>query len=94
MSSQVLLADCHPHQQVQFIYSLAIMLSVPLQLFSAVRIMENGIFTRSDKGNWSVKWAKNWFRFATVAASALLSWRGAADLVDFVAFVGCFVWYV
>ncbi|KAK7006100.1 aa-trans domain-containing protein [Favolaschia claudopus] len=77
-------------QSVQFIYSLAIMLSVPLQLFPAVRIMENGLFTRSGKGDWSVKWQKNWFRFATVVASALLSWWGAADLDKFVAFIGCF----
>ncbi|KAF9578159.1 neutral amino acid transporter, partial [Lunasporangiospora selenospora] len=36
-------------QSVQGLYSIAIMLSIPLQLFPAVRIMENGLFTRSGK---------------------------------------------
>ncbi|KAF7374408.1 Aa-trans domain-containing protein [Mycena sanguinolenta] len=77
-------------QSVQFIYSLAIMLSVPLQLFPAIRIMENGIFTSSGKGDFRVKWTKNMFRFATVAAASVISWWGAADLDKFVAFIGCF----
>ena len=54
-------------QGVQFVYSLAILLSVPLQLFPAVRIMENGIFTRSGKANLKVKWQKNIFRFLIVS---------------------------
>lgn len=78
--------------QVQFIYSLAIMLSVPLQLFPAIRIMENGLFTRSGKVDNKVKWTKNIFRFVTVFFAALLSWAGAADLDKFVAFIGCFAW--
>ncbi|CAK5268269.1 unnamed protein product [Mycena citricolor] len=76
--------------QVQFIYSLAIMLSVPLQLFPAIRIIENGIFTRSGKVDFRVKWSKNIFRFTIVFLSAFLSWLGAADLDKFVAFIGCF----
>ncbi|KAF7312624.1 Aa-trans domain-containing protein [Mycena indigotica] len=77
-------------QSVQFIYSIAIMLSVPLQLFPAIRIMENGLFTRSGKADFRVKWTKNMFRFATVFFAATLSWLGAADLDKFVAFIGCF----
>ncbi|KAJ7471449.1 vacuolar amino acid transporter 4 [Mycena galericulata] len=77
-------------QSVQFIYALAIMLSVPLQLFPAIRIMENGLFTRSGKVDTRVKWTKNIFRFVTVFFAALLSWVGAADLDKFVAFIGCF----
>ncbi|KAF7311302.1 Aa-trans domain-containing protein [Mycena kentingensis (nom. inval.)] len=77
-------------QSVQFIYSLAIMLSVPLQLFPAIRIMENGIFTRSGKADFRVKWTKNLFRFATVLFAATVSYLGAADLDKFVAFIGCF----
>ncbi|KAF7289594.1 Aa-trans domain-containing protein [Mycena chlorophos] len=77
-------------QSVQFIYSIAIMLSVPLQLFPAIRIMENGLFTRSGKADFRVKWTKNVFRFATVFFAATLSWLGAADLDKFVAFIGCF----
>ncbi|KAI0696288.1 transmembrane amino acid transporter protein-domain-containing protein [Cerioporus squamosus] len=77
-------------QTVQFLYSLAILLSVPLQLFPAVRIMENGLFERSGKQNVVVKWQKNVFRFCTVAFCAGLSYFGAADLDKFVSFVGSF----
>ncbi|KAF8917223.1 transmembrane amino acid transporter protein-domain-containing protein [Mucidula mucida] len=77
-------------QAVQFLYSVAIMLSVPLQLFPAVRIMENGLFVRSGKTSTRIKWLKNFFRFFVVIVTTLISWAGAADLDKFVAFVGCF----
>jgi len=77
-------------QAVQFLYSLAILLSVPLQLFPAVRIMENGLFTRSGKMDWTVKWRKNIFRFSVVMGCTALSWVGAKDLDKFVAFIGSF----
>ncbi|GLB40221.1 putative transmembrane amino acid transporter protein [Lyophyllum shimeji] len=77
-------------QTVQFLYSLAILLSVPLQFFPAVRILENGIFTRSGKVDLRVKWLKNGFRFAMVMMCTVISWLGAADLDKFVALVGCF----
>ncbi|KAJ3775642.1 vacuolar amino acid transporter 4 [Lentinula raphanica] len=88
------LNEVHPGsrmlQVVQFFYSLAILLSVPLQLFPAIRIMENGLFTRSGKADTRVKWMKNFFRFATVIVTAGVSLAGAKDLDKFVAFVGCF----
>ncbi|KAJ3497951.1 hypothetical protein NLJ89_g10281 [Agrocybe chaxingu] len=77
-------------QSVQFLYALAIMLSVPLQLFPAVRILENGLFTRSGKADTRVKWTKNAFRWAMVLCCTVVSWVGAKDLDKFVAFVGCF----
>ncbi|TFK28153.1 vacuolar amino acid transporter 4 [Coprinopsis marcescibilis] len=77
-------------QTVQFFYALAILLSVPLQLFPAVRILENGIFSTSGKGDSKVKWYKNLFRFGMVVLCSLISWAGAADLDKFVAFVGSF----
>lgn len=77
-------------QAVQLLYSLAILLSVPLQLFPAVRIMENGLFTRSGKSNPKVKWMKNGLRFAIVMFCAGVSWAGARDLDKFVALVGSF----
>ncbi|KDR78952.1 hypothetical protein GALMADRAFT_244633 [Galerina marginata CBS 339.88] len=77
-------------QSVQFIYALAILLSVPLQLFPAIRILENGLFTRSGKADTRVKWLKNMFRFSMVFVCTAISWIGAADLDKFVAFVGCF----
>ncbi|KAI0322138.1 transmembrane amino acid transporter protein-domain-containing protein [Amylostereum chailletii] len=77
-------------QAVQFLYSLAILLSVPLQLFPAVRIMENGLFTKSGKMDTRVKWQKNIFRFFVVMGCTAISWAGAGDLDKFVAFVGSF----
>jgi len=77
-------------QAVQFLYSLAIMLSVPLQLFPAIRIMENGIFERSGKADTRVKWQKNVFRFMTVVFCSCLSYVGASDLDKFVSFIGSF----
>lgn len=75
---------------VQFLYSLAILLSTPLQLFPAIRIMENGLFTRSGKFNPYIKWKKNVFRFVLVVMCALIAWGGAGDLDKFVALVGSF----
>jgi len=77
-------------QAVQFLYSMAILLSAPLQLFPAVRIMENGLFTRSGKANVFVKWQKNIFRFFIVMVCTGISWAGAKDLDKFVSFIGSF----
>ena len=75
---------------VQFLYSLAILLSTPLQLFPAIRILENEIFTRSGKHNPYIKWRKNVFRFLIVVICAAIAWGGAGDLDKFVALVGSF----
>lgn len=77
-------------QSVQFLYSLAILLSIPLQFFPAVRILENGLFVRSGKRDPRVKWLKNLFRFGLVAISTVISWVGAADLDKFVSLIGSF----
>ncbi|KAF0517044.1 transmembrane amino acid transporter protein-domain-containing protein [Gigaspora margarita] len=75
---------------VQLLYALAILLSVPLQLFPAIRIMEQGIFERSGKDNLLVKWQKNLFRFLTVVACGIIAWGGASDLDKFVSLIGSF----
>lgn len=75
---------------VQFLYSLAILLSTPLQLFPAIRIMETELFTRSGKYNYGIKWKKNGFRFFLVMFCAAVAWGGAGDLDKFVALVGSF----
>lgn len=75
---------------VQFLYSLAILLSTPLQLFPAIRIMENELFTRSGKYNPGIKWKKNGFRFFLVMLCAFVAWGGAEDLDKFVSLVGSF----
>lgn len=81
-------------QAVQFLYSMAILLSVPLQLFPAVRIMENGLFSKSGKADFKVKWEKNIFRFTVVLVCTGISWLGARDLDKFVALIGSFAWCV
>ncbi|KKY29048.1 putative amino acid permease [Phaeomoniella chlamydospora] len=75
---------------VQFLYSLAILLSTPLQLFPAIRILENEWFTRSGKYNRYIKWKKNVFRFCLVILCAVIALVGAGDLDKFVALVGSF----
>lgn len=75
---------------VQFLYSLAILLSTPLQIFPAIRITENELFTRSGKYNPYIKWQKNVFRFFVVMLCAGIAWIGANDLDKFVAIVGSF----
>lgn len=75
---------------VQLFYSLAILLSTPLQLFPAIRILENGLFIRSGKYNVKIKWQKNVFRFCLVFFTAFIAWGGADDLDRFVALIGSF----
>lgn len=77
---------------IQFFYSLAILLSTPLQLFPAIGIIEKRIFKRSKSGkyNTKVKWFKNLFRTIFVLFCMNVAWFGANDLDKFVSFVGCF----
>lgn len=75
---------------VQLMYSIAILLSTPLQIFPAIRITETELFTRSGKYNPWIKWQKNVFRFFVVVLCAAIAWGGAADLDKFVAVVGSF----
>lgn len=75
---------------VQFLYSVAIMLSTPLQIFPAIRITENAMFTRSGKYNPYIKWQKNLYRFFFVFMCSFVAWGGANNLDNFVALVGNF----
>jgi proton-coupled amino acid transporter len=75
---------------VQFIYSLAILLSTPLQFFPAIEITSKAIFTKSGRNRPYIKWKKNIFRFFMVVFCALIAWIGADDLDKFVALVGSF----
>ncbi|CEJ80748.1 Putative Transmembrane amino acid transporter [[Torrubiella] hemipterigena] len=75
---------------VQLLYSCAILLSTPLQIFPAIRIIETGFFRRSGKYNPMIKWQKNLFRFFMVMMCAAIAWGGADNLDKFVALVGNF----
>jgi proton-coupled amino acid transporter len=76
---------------VQFIYSLAILLSTPLQFFPAIEITSKAIFKKvTGRNNPYIKWKKNLFRFFMVVFCTLIAWIGADDLDKFVALVGSF----
>jgi len=75
---------------VQFIYSLAILLSTPLQIYPAIEITSQQLFSRTGKYNPWIKWKKNLFRFFMVALCAVIAWLGANDLDKFVSLVGSF----
>lgn len=76
---------------VQFLYSLAVLVGDPVQLFPAMRIIEGALFGhRSGKRDAKTKWKKNAFRAAIVCLCGVISALGAADLDKFVALIGSF----
>ena len=77
---------------VQFLYSMAVLVGTPVQLFPAARIIENSLFGEraSGKRSSSTKWKKNGFRAAITVLCGLISIFGASDLDRFVALIGSF----
>ncbi|KAI1317281.1 neutral amino acid transporter [Mortierella claussenii] len=75
---------------VEILYSLAIILSVPLMLSPASRILEFGIFGDKSGGEYfKVKMLKNVLRMVLICLCALLSFAiGGSNLDKFVSFVG------
>ena len=76
---------------VQFLYSLAVLVGTPVQLFPAVRIMEGKIFRHlSGKRSSLTKWKKNAFRTGILLLCGAIAALGASDLDKFVALIGSF----
>ncbi|KAI1402412.1 transmembrane amino acid transporter protein-domain-containing protein [Hypoxylon fuscum] len=76
---------------VQFLYSLAVLVGTPVQLFPAIRIMEGKfIGSHSGKKSTRTKWIKNAFRAAIVVLCGVISIAGASNLDRFVALIGSF----
>ncbi|KAI1412748.1 transmembrane amino acid transporter [Hypoxylon sp. FL1857] len=76
---------------VQFLYSLAVLVGTPVQLFPAIRIIEGRIFgSHSGKKNARTKWIKNAFRTFIVVFCGAISILGASNLDRFVALIGSF----
>lgn len=75
---------------IQLFYSLAILLSTPIQIFPAVRLIELKFFNRTGKHSLKIKWLKNLFRTGFVLATAFIALVGGKNLDRFVSFVGCF----
>ncbi|KAL1926478.1 hypothetical protein VTP01DRAFT_5807 [Rhizomucor pusillus] len=76
---------------VQILYSVAILLSIPLQLFPALKILEAAIFpaNKSGRDNIHVKWLKNIHRVLISCFCALVAFSiGANNLDKFVSLVG------
>lgn len=77
---------------VQFLYSIAVLVGTPVQLFPATRIIETKIFgdRASGKKSSATKWKKNAFRTSITILCGLISILGASDLDKFVALIGAF----
>lgn len=77
---------------VQFLYSMAVLVGEPVQLFPAVRIIEQALFgdRASGKKSNSVKWKKNALRSALMILCGVIAILGASDLDKFVALIGAF----
>ncbi|KAL9080936.1 MAG: hypothetical protein Q9157_000436 [Trypethelium eluteriae] len=83
--------DSHFVNSVQFLYSLAVLVGTPVQLFPAVRIIEEKLFKGlSGKRDGTTKWKKNGFRTAVTVACIIVSIAGAKNLDRFVALIGSF----
>ena len=67
---------------VQFLYSLAVLVGNPVQLYPAVRIIETALFGErlSGKKSASVKWKKNLLRTGMMALCGVIAVLGASDL--------------
>lgn len=77
---------------VQFLYSMAVLVGTPVQLFPALRIIETSLFGEraSGKGSSAMKWKKNGFRTGITVLCGVISILGASDLDKFVALIGSF----
>lgn len=77
---------------IQLLYALAILLSTPIQIFPAVRLIELKLFSPAKSGRNSslVKWQKNLLRVVFVLTTATIALYGGQNLDKFVSFVGCF----
>ncbi|KAF9192150.1 neutral amino acid transporter [Haplosporangium sp. Z 767] len=75
---------------VEILYSIAMILSVPLMLSPASKIIEQGIFgTRSGGMDTKVKMQKNVLRITLICVCAVISFVvGGPNLDKFVSFVG------
>lgn len=76
---------------VHILYTAAIILSAPLVLFPATKILENALFKKypSGSGDLRVKWVKNLFRIFLLGVCALVAFCIGGDNLDiFVSLVG------
>jgi proton-coupled amino acid transporter len=76
---------------IQLLYTLAILFSVPLQMFPAIGILENLFFEPgAGKTSMMVKWEKNLLRFGVALVVAIVADLGSDNLDRFVSLIGSF----
>ena len=77
---------------VQLLYSMAVLVGTPVQLFPAARILETSLFgdRASGKRSSALKWKKNGFRTGLTLLCGIIAILGASDLDKFVALIGSF----
>lgn len=86
---------------ILILYSLAVFLTTPLQLFPAIRILEsivfnskmfwsNGKLYNSGKFSPKIKWLKNLTRIAFLLLICLIAYMNFDHIDKFVSFNGCF----
>lgn len=77
---------------VQFLYAVAVLVGTPVQLFPAIRILENKLFKRATSGKKdpATKWKKNAFRTFLACLCAAIAVLGESNLDRFVALIGSF----
>ncbi|KAJ5602280.1 hypothetical protein N7510_011814 [Penicillium lagena] len=74
---------------VRLSFSLAVLVGTPVQLFPALRIMEERLFdSASGRRSHHTKWKKNIFRTGIVLLCGIIAALGAKNLDQFVALVG------
>lgn len=83
------------------LYSIAVFLTAPLQLFPAIKILENVVFNSKmffkngklyNSGKYSprIKWLKNTYRIIIVAIICTTAYLNFNHIDKFVSFNGCF----
>ncbi|KAG5517830.1 hypothetical protein PMAC_000284 [Pneumocystis sp. 'macacae'] len=73
---------------IQILYCIAVMLSTPLQLFPAIKIIESKLLTGSGRLNPYVRWKKNFLRIIITLITVLIAWSGSKNLERFISLVG------
>ncbi|MCJ1279195.1 hypothetical protein MMC21_007019 [Puttea exsequens] len=76
----------------QFLYSMAVLVGTPVQLFPATRILEGALLGErvSGRSSPSTKWKKNALRTGLTILCGAIAVLGASDLDKFVALIGSF----
>lgn len=92
--------DAFSVKLIMVLYSIAVFLTFPLQLFPAIKIGEGLLFNTptndtegklySGKYNSNIKWSKNLFRAVSTIGICTIAYVNRNNIDKFVSFNGCF----